>query len=268
MSRPARDDKTASLFRMLEDKIALERSFGVEVVPKPSPSSPEEEGRGLPAGALAKAGEGADRATTPAAKPKARAQLPADASKAERLAALAQEMAECHECPLGSTRTNLVFGVGSPEATLMFVGEAPGADEDAQGEPFVGRAGQLLTRIIIAMGLKREDVYIANILKCRPPGNRQPRPNEVLECIPYLRRQIRIIQPKLIVALGGVAAQNLLGTMESVGRLRNRWHEYEGIPLLVTFHPAYLLRNPNDKPQVWEDMKKVLHKLGLPIPSR
>jgi DNA polymerase len=246
--RGGEEDGTGSLFRMLEDKLDLERRFGVDVVParkgnrKPD-SSPKREA--------------------------APAELPsANGSKAEQLAALEREMAECHECPLGGTRTNLVFGVGNPEADLMFIGEAPGADEDAQGIPFVGRAGQLLTRVINAMGLQRSDVYIANILKCRPPENRSPRPSEVACCLPYLRRQIRIIQPKLIVCLGGVAAKTLLQTDLPVGRLRGAFHDYDGTPLLVTFHTAYLLRNPGDKAALWEDMKMVLHRLGLPIPQR
>jgi DNA polymerase len=257
-------DETGSLFRMLEDKLELEKSFGVEVIPsgKEAPAA-----ESIPSPSSGGEGQGEGRVAEGARERPEKIALPAGASKAERLAALEQEMAECHECALGSTRTNLVFGVGNPEAAIVFVGEAPGADEDAQGEPFVGRAGQLLTRIIGAMGLKREDVYIANILKCRPPGNRQPRPNEVIECLPYLRRQIAVIQPKVIVCLGGVAAQTLLQTDMPVGRMRHQWHDYDGVPLLVTFHPAYLLRNPNDKGEVWEDMKLVLHKLGLAIPK-
>jgi len=172
------------------------------------------------------------------------------------------------ECALGQTRTNLVFGEGNPDADILFIGEAPGADEDAQGRPFVGRAGQLLTKVINAMGLTRSDVYIANILKCRPPGNRDPRPSEVVSCLPVLRHQIRIIDPKVIVCLGGVSAKTLLQTDMPVGRLRGTFHDYEGIPLLVTYHTAYLLRNPAGKAQVWDDMKKVLHKLGLPIPEK
>jgi DNA polymerase len=193
--------------------------------------------------------------------------LPAGGSKAEQLAALEKELADCHDCPLGATRTNLVFGVGNPEADILFIGEAPGADEDAQGIPFVGRAGQLLTKIVEAMGLQRSDVYIANILKCRPPENRNPRPSEVACCLPHLRRQIDIIRPKVIVCLGGVAAKTLLASDLPVGRMRGTFLDYNGIPLLVTFHPAYLLRNPADKNIVWEDMKMVLHKLGLPIPK-
>ncbi|MEP9411673.1 MAG: uracil-DNA glycosylase [Candidatus Brocadia sp.] len=175
---------------------------------------------------------------------------------------LKSEMLTCHKCPLGKTRTNLVFGVGNPMANLMFVGEAPGRDEDLQGEPFVGRAGQLLTRIIEAIGLKRSDVYIANVLKCRPPGNRNPLPEEIVLCMPYLIKQIGIIQPKVLCALGTFAAQTLLNTKAPVGTLRGKFHDYNGIPMMVTFHPAYLLRNPNDKAKVWEDMKKVRDLLG------
>lgn len=178
---------------------------------------------------------------------------------------LKREMLTCHKCPLGKTRTNLVFGVGNPMANLMFVGEAPGRDEDLQGEPFVGRAGQLLTKIIEAIGLKRSDVYIANVLKCRPPGNRNPLPEEIVLCMPYLIKQIGIIQPSVLCALGTFAAQTLLSTKAPVGTLRGKFHDYKGIPMMVTFHPAYLLRNPNEKAKVWEDMKKVrdlLNDLG------
>jgi uracil-DNA glycosylase family 4 len=163
----------------------------------------------------------------------------------------------CMKCPLGHTRTNFVFGTGNPAATLMIIGEAPGADEDAQGEPFVGRAGQLLNKILEAIGFKREDVYICNILKCRPPGNRKPEVEEVDLCIPYLRKQIALVKPKLILALGLTAAENLLGTTESLGRLRGRVLQYEGTPLMVTYHPAALLRNPNWKRPTWEDVQAV-----------
>ncbi len=193
------------------------------------------------------------------------AQRPVDAQagmhekgdKSQLLEKLRQETLACHKCPLDKTRTNLVFGVGNPSAGLMFVGEAPGRDEDLQGEPFVGRAGQLLTKIIEAIGMKRDDVYIANVLKCRPPGNRNPLPDEIALCMPYLLKQIEIIQPKVLCALGTFAAQTLLNTKEPVGTLRGRFHQYKNIPMMVTYHPAYLLRNPNDKAKVWEDMKKV-----------
>ncbi|HMK38967.1 MAG TPA: uracil-DNA glycosylase [Bacteroidota bacterium] len=163
----------------------------------------------------------------------------------------------CVKCPLGHTRTQFVFGTGNPAATLMIVGEAPGADEDAQGEPFVGRAGQLLNKILEAIGFKREEVYICNILKCRPPGNRKPLAEEVDLCIPYLRKQIALVKPRVILALGLTAAENLLGTTESLGRLRGRILEYEGTPLMVTYHPAALLRNPNWKRPTWEDVQAV-----------
>lgn len=161
----------------------------------------------------------------------------------------------CKLCTLG--RSQIVFGVGNPKARLMFVGEAPGEDEDKKGEPFVGRAGQLLTKIIEAIGLTREQVYIANVLKCRPPGNRNPEADEVEQCEPFLFRQIDVIQPKVIVPLGKFAAQSLLRTMDPITRLRGRSFDFRGATLIPTFHPAYLLRNPSAKREVWEDMKKV-----------
>ncbi|HTS00460.1 MAG TPA: uracil-DNA glycosylase [Bacteroidota bacterium] len=171
--------------------------------------------------------------------------------------ALGEAICTCMKCPLGGTRTKFVFGTGNPHATLMLIGEAPGADEDAQGEPFVGKAGQLLNKILEAINFKRGDVYICNILKCRPPGNRKPQAEEVEQCLPYLRKQIALVQPKLILALGLTAAENLLGTTESLGRLRGRVLRYEGIPLMVTYHPAALLRNPNWKRPTWEDVQAV-----------
>jgi uracil-DNA glycosylase len=161
----------------------------------------------------------------------------------------------CKLCTLG--RSQIVFGVGHPKARLMFVGEAPGEDEDKKGEPFVGRAGQLLTKIIEAIGMTRDQVYIANVIKCRPPGNRNPEPDEVASCEPFLFRQIDVIQPKVIVPLGKFAAQSLLKTMDPITRLRGRQFDYRGAVLIPTFHPAYLLRNPSAKREVWEDMKKV-----------
>lgn len=180
---------------------------------------------------------------------------------AESLAALDDMICTCVKCPLGRTRTKFVFGTGSPKATLMLVGEAPGADEDAQGEPFVGRAGQLLNKILEAIGFRRDDVYICNILKCRPPNNRKPQGEEVEQCIPYLRKQIQLVQPALILCLGLTAAENLLGTTESLGRLRGRTLYYEGTPVMVTYHPAALLRNPNWKRPTWEDVQaaRALH---------
>ena len=180
-------------------------------------------------------------------------------SAADALAAVKDDIgADCCRCKLsGLGRTQIVFGVGNPSADLMFVGEAPGADEDIQGEPFVGRAGQLLTKIIEAIELKREDVYIANVIKCRPPNNRNPEPDEVAACEPFLFRQIDVIQPKVIVPLGKFAAQCLLKTVDPITKLRGRQFDYRGRVLIPTFHPAYLLRNPSAKREVWEDMKKV-----------
>lgn len=173
------------------------------------------------------------------------------------LPALAKFVAGCPRCKLSKSRTNIVFGQGNPNAELMFVGEAPGRDEDEQGLAFVGRAGQLLTKIIEAMGRRREDVYIANILKCRPPNNRNPEPDEVASCRPFLEEQIRLISPKVIVTLGTFAAQALLETDEPIGRMRGRWRSAHGARVMPTFHPAFLLRTPDRKKDVWEDMKLV-----------
>jgi len=172
---------------------------------------------------------------------------------------LKRQVASCTACALHQSRTQTVFGVGDPKAALMVIGEAPGADEDRQGEPFVGRAGRLLTSMLAAIGLERDDVYIANILKCRPPGNRNPSPAEVACCMPYLEQQIALVKPRLILSLGGVSAHNLLGTDEPVGRLRGEVHRLgeAGHPVLVTYHPAYLLRQPADKAKVWQDLKRV-----------
>jgi uracil-DNA glycosylase len=182
-----------------------------------------------------------------------------EGSPADRLSALRVEIGPaCTRCKLHALgRRQVVFGVGHPEARLMFVGEAPGEDEDKQGEPFVGRAGQLLTKIIEAIGMTRQQVYIANVIKCRPPGNRNPEPDEVDTCEPYLFRQIAIIEPRVVVALGKFAAQSLLRTTEPITKLRGRVFEFRGASLIPTFHPAYLLRNPPAKREVWEDMKKV-----------
>ena len=198
-------------------------------------------------------------------------------SKAELLAALRGPVLACTLCPhLVKSRTQVVFGVGNPEAEVMFVGEAPGEDEDLQGEPFVGQAGQLLTKIIVAMGFSRADVYIANVLKCRPDlpagesGNRKPKPAEMQTCLPYLRQQIDIIQPRALVALGATAMAGLLGAVEPMAKLRGRWHDFHGIPLMATYHPAYLLRNQSltEKRKVWEDMLLVLERLEKTISEK
>jgi uracil-DNA glycosylase len=194
---------------------------------------------------------GAGESPDPAPSPQRRA-------PGEALAALRAHIGDCTRCPLHAQgRRQVVFGVGNPDAQLMFVGEAPGADEDVQGVPFVGRAGQLLTKIIEAIGLSRDDVYIANVIKCRPPQNRNPEQDEVDTCEPFLFRQIDIIKPKVIVALGKFGAQTLLRTLDPISRLRGRVYDYRGAKLVPTFHPAYLLRNPASKREVWEDMKLV-----------
>ena len=181
-------------------------------------------------------------------------------ARTESIEDLNAQICTCLRCPLGHTRTKFVFGVGNPHASLMLIGEAPGADEDVQGEPFVGRAGQLLNKILEAIHFKREEVYICNILKCRPPNNRTPQPEEVEQCLPYLQKQVELIKPSIILCLGLVAAENLLGTRESLGRLRGRVLTYHGVPVLVTYHPAALLRNPHWKRPAWEDVQ-ALRKL-------
>jgi DNA polymerase len=185
------------------------------------------------------------------------------------LAALAKRVAVCVRCPsLASSRTQTVFGVGPLDPELCFLGEAPGADEDAQGEPFVGAAGQLLNRIIAASGMRREDVFICNVLRCRPPGNRQPTPIEADNCREYLDGTLALVKPKVICALGGTAVKNLLGVEQGITRLRGKWLTYRGIPVMPTFHPAYLLRTPAGKKEVWEDMKAILARLGRPVPGK
>jgi len=177
---------------------------------------------------------------------------------AETLKDIRANLGECVRCGLSESRTRIVFGQGHPNARLMFVGEGPGQEEDLAGEPFVGAAGQLLTRIIEAIKLTREDVYIANVVKCRPPGNRTPQPEEIATCSPFLRRQIAAIRPLFICTLGGCAAQTLLGTKAPISRLRGRFYDFAGIRVLPTFHPAYLLRNPEKKREVWEDLKRLM----------
>jgi DNA polymerase len=182
--------------------------------------------------------------------------------KAKALEALRMEMGECQRCQLGQGRTNLVFGEGNPDAELMFIGEAPGREEDRQGRPFVGEAGKLLTRLINKMGFERDDVYIANIIKCRPPGNRDPEADEINACMPFLKRQIEIIAPEVIMSLGRISAHTLTGLNIPISKLRGTFREFQGIPLMPTFHPAYLLRNPGDKKLVWSDAQQVLGLLG------
>ena len=186
-----------------------------------------------------------------------------DNDQAALLAEMGNVARACEKCRLAKTRTNVVYGVGNPNADLMFIGEAPGRDEDLKGEPFVGRAGQLLTDIIKAMKLTRDDVYIANVIKCRPPENRNPEADELDECRPFIRRQIEIIQPKVIVTLGKFALQSLMQRGYSITGARGSWLEYDGVKVMPTYHPAYLLRNPAAKKDVWADMKKVMAELGI-----
>jgi len=188
---------------------------------------------------------------------------------AQQLREIRLDLGDCTRCPLHTMgRRQIVFGTGNPKAELMFAGEAPGADEDQQGEPFVGRAGQLLNNMISAMGLKRADVYIANVIKCRPPGNRTPLPEECNTCSPFLLRQIDAIQPRVLVALGAVAAHTLLGVTDSMASLRGHWYQVRGVSLAVTYHPAYLLRNPAAKKDAWQDLRMVMKRLGLEPPAK
>jgi uracil-DNA glycosylase family 4 len=188
---------------------------------------------------------------------------------AEALRIIREDLGDCTRCKLHKQgRKQIVFGVGNPRAELMFIGEGPGADEDQQGEPFVGRAGQLLNKMIEAMGLKRSDVYIANVVKCRPPGNRTPERDECETCMPFLMRQVETINPKVIVALGAVAAKNLLQINASMGELRSRSYDFRGSKLFVTYHPAYLLRDPRQKSEAWKDLQQVMKYLGLKVPSK
>jgi DNA polymerase len=189
-------------------------------------------------------------------------------NRATALRMIREEIGDCTRCRLHQQgRKQIVFGVGNPNAELMFIGEAPGADEDEKGEPFVGRAGQLLTNMIKAMGLSREDVYIANIIKCRPPGNRTPERDECETCSPFLMQQIKVVSPKAIVALGAVAAKTLLAVNAPMSELRGNWYDFRGTKLAVTYHPAYLLRDPRQKKETWKDLQMVMQELGLPLPE-
>ncbi len=238
--------------------------------PAAAPSRPGQAGTGPSSPAAASAPTARPTATSTstatAAPPPTRYGLADLGCGSPALLAVREELGDCTRCKLAPGRTKLVFGVGNPRAELMFVGEGPGADEDAQGEPFVGRAGQLLTRMIEAMGYRRSDVYIANVVKCRPPGNRNPEPDEMDACEPFLRAQIRAVAPRAIVALGKIAAQTLLRDTTPISRLRGRWSTYEGTRLMPTFHPAYLLRSPDEKKKAWEDLQLVMKELGKSPP--
>ena len=228
----------------------------------PPPSAAPEEDHVARASSPASAAGAEDMFAPP--RPESRATDPAEALRLIR-----EDLGDCTRCVLHKQgRKQIVFGVGNPNAGLMFVGEGPGADEDEQGEPFVGRAGQLLNKMIAAMGLRREDVYIANVVKCRPPGNRTPEREECDTCSPFLLRQIQAIGPKVIVALGAVAAKNLLGINDSMASLRGHVYDFRGSRLIVTYHPAYLLRDPRQKGEAWKDLQIAMRELGLPVPSR
>jgi len=193
--------------------------------------------------------------------------LPARPSDAKgRLLELAAEIRTCQKCPLHAGRKQTVFARGNPESELCFIGEGPGADEDEQGFPFVGKAGQLLDRMIVAMGFSRDDVYVCNIVKCRPPQNRKPEPAEMRACSPYLREQLELVSPKVVVALGATAVEGLLGMAGGITQIRGQWKLYRGIPVMPTFHPGYLLRTPSAKREVWADLQAVLKQLGRPLP--
>ena len=250
-----------------ETLVALARPASVSTASTVAPARPSAAGE--PPALLTLSGEAG---ATPSPVPRLSA-----AEKAAAFAALRERALACVKCPhLASSRKNVVFGVGNLDAPLMFVGEAPGADEDEQGEPFVGKAGQLLTKIIQATGLQRGDVYIGNILKCRPDtpgqstGNRKPTGDEMATCIPYLHEQIDLIQPRVIVALGATAVEGLLGKTLGITKLRGTWKTYRGTPLMPTYHPAYLLRNQamSEKRKVWEDMLQVMEKLEMPISQK
>jgi DNA polymerase len=247
----------AQLARLARQHADSLRAAGVEWIPAAAP-------RAVPS----LFADQEDSLPTTAPPPEARVCGPAlgDEERRHGLKVLAETLTTCSRCAeLACTRTQTVFGVGKIDPELCFIGEAPGADEDATGEPFVGAAGQLLNRIITACGMKRTDVYICNIIKCRPPGNRLPQIHEAGNCREYLEKQLELVRPRFICALGACAAQNLLDTKVSIGRLRGQFHSYRGIPVLCTYHPAYLLRSPERKKDVWEDMKKLLERMGRPI---
>ena len=250
--------------RDIADRLAYYRELGIHDFYKRPVTQVADDGESAGVSGVADTGETATSTTTALL---AQQVLPADARTGLRL--IREDIGDCTRCPLHKQgRKQIVFGVGNPEAEIMFAGEAPGADEDQQGEPFVGRAGQLLNNMIAAMGLRREDVYIANVIKCRPPGNRTPEPSECAICSPFLLRQIEVIQPKVLIALGAVAARTLTGVNDAMARLRGKWWDFRGTPLAVTYHPAYLLRDPRQKAEAWKDLQMVMKRLGLKPPEK
>jgi uracil-DNA glycosylase family 4 len=274
MSRdPTLPEQRRLVLDSIRDYLGQLAEEGLEGLPAPTPARAAAT-QAAPAGsALAIDGASSRAAATSPPRP---APAPVELlsrypglEKTTTLEELSAFIGDCKRCKLAPLRTHLVFGVGNPNADLMFVGEAPGADEDARGEPFVGRAGQLLTDIIErGMGLSRADVYICNVIKCRPPDNRNPEPDEVAACEPFLMRQIDLVRPRAIVALGSFAVQALLKVKTPISRLRGNWQEVRGVKLMPTFHPAYLLRSPGEKRLVWQDIQEVMKVLGLEIPAR
>lgn len=260
----------AELRRALKERVRYYKELGIyDFYRRPVPDSASLGAADLrPMAARGTAGGEDQSVRAPgAAPPASSAQPPVDPSTALRL--IREDLGDCTRCPLHKQgRKQIVFGVGNPCADLMFIGEAPGADEDMQGEPFVGRAGQLLNNMIKAMGLRREEVYIANIIKCRPPANRTPEREECETCSPFLFRQIEVIKPKSIVALGAVAAKTLLAINAPMAELRGRWYDFRGTRLAVTYHPAFLLRDPRQKKEAWKDLQMVMKELGLVAPPR
>ncbi len=259
-----------SVTRKLTERLRWLERGGVTAVPRGERTAPKARVKSAVAGAVVPEPE--VRATPARAMdvaPVAVAPSVADGRGAARLAEVRAGLGDCTRCKLSGGRQHLVFGTGNPDAALCFVGEAPGADEDRSGEPFVGPAGQLLTKMIEAMGFHREDIYICNIIKCRPPGNRNPEPDEIASCEPFLKAQLAAIRPRMIVCLGKFAAQTLLRSDAPISRMRGRFQAYEGIPLMPTFHPAFLLRNPAAKREVWADLQLVmseLDRLSIPRP--
>jgi DNA polymerase len=263
MTDEMRDPAPEDLARQVRQHVSSLRAAGIEWVPA----------CGEPGSTAPAPGPAAPEVQTSlfAAVPAAGGEADSPEQRRHELQVLATQVAGCTRCAaLASTRTQTVFGVGPLDPGVCFIGEAPGGDEDRQGEPFVGQAGQLLNRIIAACGLKREEVYICNIIKCRPPGNRQPQPDEAGNCREYLERQLELVRPRFLCALGATAAQNLLGTRAGIGKLRGRFYEFQGIPVLCTYHPAALLpgRSPEKKRDVWDDMKLLLARMGRPVPGK
>ncbi|MDA3960024.1 MAG: uracil-DNA glycosylase [Planctomycetota bacterium] len=265
------DDRPVDLLRNLKQLLEADHWFGVESLPKP-PESEQPAPAQRPGGVGAK--RGADEAPAvaspaPSVKPHPVADIPSTVHGAEVLAAIVERISACERCGLCAKRTKVVPGEGAAQPDILFIGEGPGADEDRQGRPFVGAAGQLLDRMIVAMGYAREQVYIANVVKCRPPGNRAPEPGEVADCLPYLERQIEALQPKVICTLGNTPLRALSGNPQAgITRLRGKPFEYRGYTVIPTFHPSYLLRNDAGKKPCWEDLKAVLAFLGKEPPKR